>query len=460
MSIRPIGVTIDDELSSYETYLTAEVLSGVGALTVKSITGFAINQILLIGELGDENSEIIKTHGSTAPTGSTITLAANLAKSHSPYTKVTVLLYDQIEFSHADSIVGTKTVAATSAIQADAEDTRYDDATYSSGYYFTRYKNSITSVFSDYSDPIPYSGFDQNTVSAVIEYAMNRNKMDGYTDNVNYKFCLDEINICLQEITGKMKGWTKLLKLNEVIGHTARGINSIGLPADIWENRGTKSITSVRMGDTELDYKIWSKFEEEMHGAINTEVRTQATSGAITLEIDNSYDFADSGSVNVYISGTLHTITYTGVTRSATAGVLTGIPATGTGSITVTIPVDTEVWQGESEGKPNCYSVDGEGNLRYWPLADATYQNKNIVADYYTGPTKVDSDADTLDAFRYTAVNFWLTWAIRMQIKNDGVRDLNDGDYVKYTQTVSDYIIAEVPAHRKKRGVKLNSIRY
>jgi hypothetical protein len=214
------------------------------------------------------------------------------------------------------------------------------------------------------------------------------------------------------------------------------------------------------MDYTVLDYLIWSEFKEEMHGAINTQARTQAVSGATTLEIDNSYDFAESGSINIYISGTLHTVTYTGVTRSATAGVLTGIPATGDGSITITIPVDTEVWHGASEGKPDCYSVDSEGNLRYWPLAGATYQNKSIIADYYTGPTKVDSDADTLDAFRYTAVSFWLTWAIRMQVKNDGVRDLNDGDYTKYAQTVSDYIIAEIPAHRKKRGVKLNSIRY
>lgn len=80
-----------------------------------------------------------------------------------------------------------------------------------------------------------------------------------------------------------------------------------------------------------------------MYGVKKTQVRTQATAGATTLEIDNSYDFLDTGSVTVFLDGDLHEITYTGVTRSATAGVLTGIPAAGTGSITETIAVDTNV---------------------------------------------------------------------------------------------------------------------
>jgi hypothetical protein len=80
-----------------------------------------------------------------------------------------------------------------------------------------------------------------------------------------------------------------------------------------------------------------------MEGVKHTQVTTEAVATQTTLEIDNSYDFDDSGSVNLFISGTLYTITYTGVTRSATAGILTGIPASGDGSITVTIPVDTDI---------------------------------------------------------------------------------------------------------------------
>ena len=122
----------------------------------------------MIGELGNEQTEIIKTHSSTAPTGSTITLASNLVFSHLQGAKVYIIDYDQIEFSHADTEAGTKTVLSTENIEADSIQTIYKDSTESAGYYFVRYKNSIDSSYSDYSDPIPYEGFGANTVNTAI----------------------------------------------------------------------------------------------------------------------------------------------------------------------------------------------------------------------------------------------------------------------------------------------------
>ena len=124
MSIKPLGVTINDEMFKFETYLTAESASGASTLTVKSISNFAVKLILLIGELGDENSEIIKTHATTDPSGTTITLAASLVKTHDPYTKIRVMLYDQIEISSATTIAGTKSVLDTIAVQPESFETR------------------------------------------------------------------------------------------------------------------------------------------------------------------------------------------------------------------------------------------------------------------------------------------------------------------------------------------------
>lgn len=461
MPIRPIGITIEEGMFKFETYLIAESASGASTLTVKSISDFAIDQILLIGELGDENSEIIKTHGETAPTGTTVTLAANLVKTHVPYTKIRVMLYDQVEISHAATSGGAKSVLATINIQPETVETRYDDDTKSSGYYFTRFKETIGNTFSDYSDPIPYTGFAASTVAFAVSYALKRNKLDTFTKYVDYMFCIDEVNSCLQFITGKLKGWSKLLVLNYIMGQTTRGISKLALPSNIWEDRGRKAIQDLRVGDTRgLKYKIWSAFEKQMEGTTVTQVRTEASAADTYLDVDNSYDFPDAGTVNVYISGVIYSISYTGITRSATAGVLTGVPASGTGSISVTIPVDTNVWKGEDEGEPIFYTVDSDGNVRFWPFPSATYDDKNVFIDYYTGPTTVDSDSDALDTFRYDAVKHWLTWAIRMQLENDGKRDFTDGDYIQFSQIISDYIRNERPAHRKKRGVKLNSISY
>lgn len=461
MPIKPLAVAIVDEMFKFETYLTAESASGASTLTAKSISDFAIDQILLIGDLGDENSEIIKTHGSTTPTGTTITLAATLVKTHGPYTKIRVMLYDQVEVSHADTKTGAKSVLNTIDIQPESLETRYDDSAESAGFFFTRFKETIGGTFSSYSDPIPYDGFDANTVSFAINYALKRNKLVTFTGSIDYQFCIDEVNSCLLFVTGKLKGWSKLLILNEIIGQTTRGINRISLPSDIWENRGNKSIQDVRIGEgNQLTYLIWSEFERQMKGAIKTQVTTQASAGDITLEIDNSYDFGETGTVNVYISGILYTISYTGVTRSATAGILTGVPASGDGSITVTIPIGTNVWYGEDQGEPKFYSIDSDGYLQFWPFTSSTYKNKNVYMDYYTGPTEIDSDADTLDLFRYDAIKNWLTWAIRSQLNNDGKRDFTDGDYIQFSQILNDYIRAEMPAHRKKRAPKINGIFY
>lgn len=458
--MKTIKAPIKKEIFSYDTYVTAQATAGVGTLTVKSITNFAVNQVLLIGDLGGEGSEIIKTHATTTPTGTTITLASNLVFTHPIYTKIQVLAYDQVEFSKASTTTGVKTVMATSNINAASLETIYQDSTATSGYYFYRFKNSITTTYSDYSDPIPFDGFDFDTVDTAIRYALKRNKLSGYTDIVDFPFCIEEINNCLRYISGKLKRWSKLQNFDYVLGQTARGTNEFTLPTDIWETENNKSILNVRIGKHyNLTWVNKEEWDEWQYGVLHTQVTTEASAGDTTLEIDNSYDFDDSGTVTVFISGTQYDITYTGVTRSATAGVLTGVPASGTGSITVTIPVDTNVWQGHSEGRPSYYTVFG-GKLYIWYLPDATYDNYNVYIDYYTAPTSVDSEGDTLDAFRYEAVKYWLTSAIRDQVKNDGRRNLKDGDYIWANQIISEYIRNEVGAHRKKTWPRQNGIIY
>ena len=45
--------------------LAAALTAGVSSISVESIANFAINQVLLIGNVGQEKTEIIKTHAST-----------------------------------------------------------------------------------------------------------------------------------------------------------------------------------------------------------------------------------------------------------------------------------------------------------------------------------------------------------------------------------------------------------
>lgn len=439
------------------TYLDSEANKSDTTLTVQSINGFSKNQILLIGEAGSERREIIKTSAATAPSGNTITLATGLAFDYPIGTKVYVIDYDQVEISWAETIDGSKSILETINIQPDQDKTIYSDTTKSSGYYFWRFKNSIHTTYSNYSDAYPQAGLGKNTVGVVIKYALQRNKLTSFTDNIDHDFCIDEINSCLQYITGKLKRWSKLQNFNYILERTQRGVWSYDLPQDIYESNSNKSILGVRIGTEGTNLQPLNKddFNELFDGVAHTTC-SATPAESTTLTLDNSYDFnaPTSGNATVMVNGML--ITYT--TNDKETGVLSGIPATGTGSITTDIPEGSDVWQGAREGKPRYFSV-WQGKL-YIELPDANYANKNIYLDYWREASSVDSDADTLDVQRYDMVKYWLTAAIRWQLQNNGKPDIQDGDFLKFRDVLLDAMRGEINMHKKHMIPKINNIKY
>ena len=206
-----------------------------GTLTVKNINKFAINKILLIGELGEENSEIIKTHASSAPSGSTITLASSTVYAHSAGTKVYIIQYDQVELSHTTTTTGSKTTLTTTlgtglaALEADDPQVVYQETEYTSGYYFARFKDSIAGTFSDYSDPLPYGGWASNQVGYLVDIALRRNST-GFTDRITRPFCYQEINSCLQLTQGKLKRFPQYQKSQLHPWPDESGVNTVPCP--------------------------------------------------------------------------------------------------------------------------------------------------------------------------------------------------------------------------------------
>ena len=151
-------------------YLSDDIASGVSSFNIDNIAGFAVNQILMIVEPGNESAEIVKTHAATAPANGVVTLASATKFAHPQGTRVYIIDWDQVEFSWGAGTIPS-VVLSTTDIQSDQEFTQYTDNTYSSGNYFIRFKNTITTTFSSYSDPIPWGGFAENSVGAIIEYA-------------------------------------------------------------------------------------------------------------------------------------------------------------------------------------------------------------------------------------------------------------------------------------------------
>lgn len=436
-----------------KTFLNAAVAAGVGTLSVKDIAGFAVAKFVWINPFGP-NSEIIAVHASTVPSGNTITLASNTTYAHAATEDVYYIEFNQIEFNHASTIGGSKTVLATSSVVAREKQTLYLDTTQTSGYYYVRFKNSVATTYSEYSDPVPYGGWDLNTVGYMIDRALRdtKNKLGA---NLSIEDCLAWITDGLQEVKGKQVKWPEHTVSDAVVGQALRGVYTETLPLDIYDSETNRSIISVRVGDNKaLHYVDSDSFQAQLAGVNLLTVRTQGLAGDTTLAVDNSFDIPDEGALNFYVAGEKYTITYTSVTRSETVGVINGIPASGEGAITVTIPADTNLWQNEDEGTPLFYTVMN-GLLAYYPLPDASLHNSNIYMDYDTETSVVNSESDTIDMHRFDMIKSYLTWRIWCRVDNNGKLDESNGFYRQYKERLND-TIRTLPTRKSKWGPNIN----
>ena len=106
--------------------LTADVSTSDTVITVNNYVGFADNDYLLIGNWGEPTAEIVQIND--ASIDATITITA-LKFDHYVDTPITIIPFNQVEFSRATTLTGEKSVLSTKDISADRKDTFYQDAT-------------------------------------------------------------------------------------------------------------------------------------------------------------------------------------------------------------------------------------------------------------------------------------------------------------------------------------------
>lgn len=249
--------------------LSSASTSGSSSISVYSISKFAVDQILLIGDFGQEGSEIILTHAATSPTGTTITLASNLVKDHPKDTKVYIIPYNQVVFYNATTITGVKNALDTIDIDPEKENTTYSDNT-GSGYYFVRWYDSINNTYGEYSDPIPYSGFISNTVGYVINHSLGELNKE-ITDTLTYDILIGEINACLRFVRGKLKRWSDVQKFNyELDDSLVEDDYTWTLPDDYYDPNSNRSMLQVWITDKDnLTYVDKQEFDDLDRDATN-----------------------------------------------------------------------------------------------------------------------------------------------------------------------------------------------
>lgn len=402
------------------SYLTEDVVSAGTTIRLQSIQGFqnldtSSGQIVLIGEFGQERSEILRTSNVTAPSASykEITLRDSLSFDHPQDSKVYIIDWNRADVEWSATATGAKStlVAYPVQIQPDQSETLFVDTTQTSGFYFTRFNESIGNTNSDWSDPVAFGGYDDNTVFAIKKRALDEMNevIDGNTITHEYlNQSLWEGRREYHQSPGK-RPFRQVF--NKVIGTALTGSYRIELPTDVEDPYGPTNIYNVKIGvqpDMQwIDKKEWDFYYLSKP---HTSLVSAYTVGARDLYVSSARDFDNSGAITV--EGT--SVSYSD--KSNTGGTLR-ISVQGSYNASA----GSDVWQNISYGAPDKFTVwadpQGSAYIYFNRPIDTAYIGQNIYADYYRTLVGYDTDADVLDEPTYDMFVDFLKYKITQRKK-------------------------------------------
>jgi len=193
------------------SYLYTNYASGVSSIVVTNATSFVDNCYILFEAIGNEAAEIVKVSTVTQATN-TLTLDTTTKFSHAESSRITIIPYNRVKFYHT----ATSTFAATELIgYVNVNPAEIysigTDSTNSTGYGWFVFYNSTGATTSDESNPVPYTGFSEDSVSILVERiygvlsdsqrkVITQDEALGWI-NEGYSKVTDELNLVTREIT-------------------------------------------------------------------------------------------------------------------------------------------------------------------------------------------------------------------------------------------------------------------
>lgn len=427
------------------TFLTEDIVAGGTTMRVQNILGFvqlstSSGQIVCLGNIGDELTEIKVTSNATSPSAAykEITFNSAIANDHAQDTKVTLIDFNRVDTQWSASVTGSKSTIQAYPQQIDPTQTEtiLNETTQTTGYYFQRFNETVGNTNSDWSDAIPYSGYSDNMVASIKKRAL-----DELGEEIGGKITHEFLNQCLwqarreyHQSPGKRPFRRKF---NMVLGTALTGSYRIELPTDVENPYSAENIYGVRIGaEANMSYYDKKDFDFDYRNIPHTFLTTAYGTGDQDLYVSSTRDLADSGSVSV--EGTQ--IAYSA--KSISGGTLR-ISTAGSWACSV----GSDVWQNASYGLPDRFTVfaSPEGSAYIYfnrPIATA-YVNQNIYGDYYRTLVGYDSDADSLDEPQYDLFVNYLKARIK-NLKTKGESDITkDGDFLLFQQQKKDALATE-----------------
>lgn len=449
-----LRVAHPDVARNLRAELVAEFSAGGTSLSVNDNHGFANDDFLLLGEPGDAQSEEVDINeanesgtGRIAQDGTiTITNTTNFAHEiHTPVRKITergIRIYGATSDGGAGTLL-TSIDAITAAtppqladalmIQWNRPYTEYlipagdNDAEGYTHFYVVFTDGTTNSSASGY---VPLGGFvPTSTTSRVI------NLIDAALVEVNatvdgevltYPMLLSWVNDWQDAVKryvtpdGIKKDWTFEMDTDDTSITLDENENEYalsGLTPDLKYTNSHEGILNVRIGSTKpLQYTDLDQMDKDFNGVIRGTLASPTVVGATTITLSSSIEFAESGSILVGPD----TLTYTANAEST--GVLSGIPASGAGSITAVTASGRAAWQGISAGLPTKYTIRNNRIVFNLPI-DTDLEDYPVKMKYIADLARFTSVSDSVSVIPFDHAKYYIAARIEERKGNTASAD-------------------------------------
>ena len=392
-----------------KTTLTVYTASASTSLSVPNSNGFTTNKYVLIGGYKTSAAEIVLA--GTVSSVSAIPVAAT-SFDHTAGETIRQIPYNKIEIDYSTDLAtvwdsglyenlydamsaASWTNLATVDITPSQEETTYKDDSTSSRSYRWRYKNTTDTIYSGYINIQLPTGYEEKQVATIIRKAINRlNKKvsNDDTGQVNIQFCLDELNYFIRWTDSKKNNWVHNQSFDNVISEITAGKNGYILPSNIAFRESKQSLWSIKIDDGSNLESMTKKEKDALHVDWHmSPLAAQLTSASSTATLDDTSNFPDEGTFDIWTSGTKDAVRYSANNRST--NVLTVVDAST--DVAVTHSVDTQAWNGATFGTPTKFTVY-DGKIWFDIVPDDSLHSHNIQGDYYLKPQVVTNEYDYL----------------------------------------------------------------
>ena len=429
-----VGSTISiqhPDLSSYtKTYMASQILAGGTALSVYDNGGFNDDDWWIAGVIGDSKTETCDVNGAVTR-GQSITITNTLKFNHELDTPITRIQERAIKIYGTNTTVAAGVAIASVAaiaspiagafnIEWQKEHTEYTlittDTAYS--YYFCKFTDGTND--SAASHLMAAAGVESDTVEYTIQQALELTNSD-LGEGISREWlvrCANDAQIAVSQFmfqdprSGLLRGMDWDFEIEEDNSVTiVENQNTYDLSALSLKYPNSKSVISIRVGD-KLDMKKVTP--DEMDAFLvdrpSTTTGGLASVGDITLTVSSNVEFDDAGTV--WLGS--EQITYTA--KSGTT-LLTGIPASGTGSITASHATGSWVWQNINPYEPRRFSIL-DNVLRFDCPPDGDFTGYSIKIRYYKKLDALLESSDTISVSFTNAIQMFLASRIETKRQN------------------------------------------